>query len=240
VIRTVLWYFFFWLYQVVSIVLFIPYIILTAAKRTDLQQRFMFLLAHAWGKFVIRAAGGRVRVQGLEHLPRENNLCFVANHQGGFDIPIIVGYIPKTIGFIAKKELKYIPILSTWMKAVHCIFINRSNRRESLKTIAQGVEQIRNGHPMVIFPEGTRSQSAVMAPFKSGSLKLPIRSRALIVPVTIDGSYKMKEANGGLMRPAAVTLTIHPAIDASVYRDEDTHLLAEKLWRIINAPLAQR
>ena len=145
--------------------------------------------------------------------------------------------MPGSVGFIAKKELRYVPLLSTWMKAVHCIFIDRSNRRAAAASIKQAVEQIKLGQPLVIFPEGTRSRGPEMNPFKSGSLKVPIRSKALIVPVTIDGSYLMKEANGGLLRPASVTLTIHQPVEAAGFRDEQTQELAQLLQQTIGSAL---
>lgn len=238
-IRTVLWYFFFWLYQIVSLSFFIPLVLLMVLHRKRALDAFIYFLSYTWGRNIICMAGGRVTVTGLEHVPKQNNVCFVANHQGVFDIPLIVGYIPKTVGFIAKRELLLIPILNIWMKAVHCTFINRADRRQAVKTIQKGVEQIKKGHPMVIFPEGTRSRGDAMGPFKSGSLKLAIRSDALIVPVTIDGSYKLKEARG-VMTPASVKLFIHPPIDAAPLHDEDSKELAERLWGIINEPLKKK
>jgi 1-acyl-sn-glycerol-3-phosphate acyltransferase len=124
------------------------------------------------------------------------------------------------------------------MKAVNCIFIDRSNRRTAAAAIDQAVEQIKQGQPLVIFPEGTRSRGPEMNPFKSGSLKVPIRAKALIVPVTIDGSYLMKEANGGLLRPASVTLTVHQPVEASAFKDEQTQELARLLQRTIGSALS--
>ncbi len=236
-LRTIIWYFLFWVYLTASIVFFIPLVVLGICKQKTLREKYVFSLSSSWGRIVVRIAGGRVTVSGLENIPACDNICFISNHQGGFDIPLIIGYVPKTIGFIAKKELLYIPILSTWMKAIHCIFINRANRRDSVKVIQQGVEQIKNGHPMVIFPEGTRSRKSEMERFKSGSLKLAVRSKALIVPITIDGSYKMKEERGGLITPAHVSMTIHPSIDSAALQDEDTKNLAARLWTIINSAL---
>jgi 1-acyl-sn-glycerol-3-phosphate acyltransferase len=118
---------------------------------------------------------------------------------------------------------------------IHCVFLDRSNRRAASAAIAQAVEQVQNGHPLIIFPEGTRSRSGRMNTFKPGSLKLPIRSKALIIPVTIDGSYLLKEANGGLMRPGNVTITVHPSVDAAPFSESQTQELAERLSEIIQS-----
>ena len=237
-IRTILWYAYFWLYQLVSLSFFVPLALLRLFKLGEQEEAYIHLVTSSWARNMIRAAGGRITVRGLHRIPVDQSYCLIANHQGGFDIPLLVGYMPGSVGFIAKKELRYVPLLSTWMKAVNCIFIDRSNRRTAAAAIDQAVEQIKQGQPLVIFPEGTRSRGPEMNPFKSGSLKVPIRAKALIVPVTIDGSYLMKEANGGLLRPASVTLTVHQPVETSAFKDEQTQELARLLQRTIGSALS--
>ncbi len=236
-IRTILWYIFFWLYMLTSIPLSIPVIIMSVPGLKASRDKFIYFLASTWARNINRAAGAKVKVTGLENIPKGNQLCFIANHQGGFDIPLILGYMPRVIGFIAKKELDMIPILNIWMRAIGCIFINRSNRRASLDVINKGAEQIKNGHPMIIFPEGTRSRGPKMNRFKGGSLKLPIRSKATIIPVTIDGSYKLKELNNGLIQPGEVNITIHKPLKASDFKEDNTQELADRLTQIIGSVL---
>lgn len=221
-----------------SIVLSIPVIIMSIPGLTKIRDQYIYFLSSTWARNINRAAGAKVTVIGLENIPKGNNLCFIANHQGGFDIPLILGYMPRVIGFIAKKELDMIPILNIWMRAIGCIFINRANKRASLDVINKGAEQIKNGHPMIIFPEGTRSRGPQMNRFKGGSLKLPIRSGASIVPVTIDGSYRLKELNGGLIQPGEVTITIHNPLKASDFKEDNTQELADKLSEIIGSALS--
>lgn len=238
--RTIFWYTFFWLYLLLSLSYHIPLLFMRIFRLSKAKRAYITYLAGLWARSIIWAAGGKVTVAGKENIPAHNSICYVSNHQGGFDIPLIMGYISHTVGFIAKKELRYIPILGTWIKEVGCVFINRSSLRESIDVIKQGVENIQQGYPMVIFPEGTRSRSSKMRPFKSGSLKLAIRSQASIVPVTIDGSYKLREEHGGFITPASVKLTVHPAIDAASLEDDDTKKLADHLWEIINSALEKK
>ncbi len=236
-IRTIIWHLFFWLYLAVSICFFIPYFIFYFLRLEGALKNYIHFLSKNWSKIILQLAGTKVTIKGLKNIPQENNICFIANHQGGFDIPLIMGYIPKTINFIAKKELLYIPILGIWIKAIKCIFIDRSNHRKTVKTIQKGVEQIKKGYPLVIFPEGTRSKSSTMAKFKGGSLKLATRSNSIIVPITIDGSYRILEENKGKISPASVRLTIHPAIDTNNLSDEEKKNLVEELWDIINSAI---
>ncbi len=236
-IRTILWYVYFWLYQLVSLTFFIPLMALRLLKLKEQETAYVYYVTSSWARNLIRAAGGRITVRGLDRMPVDRSYCIIANHQGGFDIPLLVGYMPRSVGFIAKKELRYVPVLSTWMKATNCIFIDRANRRTAAASVEKAIEQIRAGQPLVIFPEGTRSRGPLMNSFRSGSLKVPIRSKALIVPVTIDGSYLMKEANGGLLRPASVTITIHEPVEAAAYEDGQTGELAELLSATIRSAL---
>lgn len=237
-VRTILWYAYFWLYQLLSLTFFIPLAVLRLLRLKEQEAAYVHFVTSSWARNLIRAAGGSITLKGLDKIPEERSYCVIANHQGGFDIPLLVGYMPRSVGFIAKKELRYVPVLSTWMKATNCIFIDRSNRRAAAASVEQAIEQIKAGQPLVIFPEGTRSRGPEMNPFRSGSLKVPIRSKALIVPVTIDGSYLMKEANGGLLRPASVTITIHDPVDAAAFKDEQTRELASLLSAIIESALS--
>jgi len=187
-------------------------IYLTAGKKYA--DRYLNGIASVYSRNMFFMFGMKIIVEGKENLPKTNNICFVSNHQGLADIPLIVGFVPKTIGFIAKKELGRIPILNVWMKGLGCILIDRSDVRQSLKVIEQGVKQIERGHPMVIFPEGTRSRSNRVGTFKPGAFKLVLGTKAFAVPITIDGSYKMFEENWVIKR-TTIRLVIHPPINVS-------------------------
>ena len=150
-------------------------------------------------------------MSGLENLPAAGGVLFVANHQGAFDIPLLLGYVPGLKGFVSKKENCRLPIVGTWMKLLRCIFIDRKDLRQSARAIARGIRDLQAGRSLVIFPEGTRSKSGVMKRFKEGSFKLATRSGAAIVPLTIDGSYRLLEGNRGRITPGKVRLHIHPA-----------------------------
>ena len=239
-IRTIFWYTYFWVFMIVSLSFLIPLLFMRIFKLQKKKRRYISYLAGVWARSLIWVAGGKVTITGKKNIPGHNSICYVSNHQSGLDIPLIMGYISKTVGFIAKKELRYIPILGTWMKEAGCVFINRSSFRDSIVVIKKGVENIQQGYPMVIFPEGTRSRSNKMRPFKSGSLKLAVRSKASIVPITIEGSYKLREEHGGFITPASVKLTVHPPIDAASLEDDDTKKLADRLWKTINSALVNK
>ncbi|KAA8667364.1 lysophospholipid acyltransferase family protein [Clostridium sp. HV4-5-A1G] len=166
-----------------------------------------------WAKNILDRIGVKVDVIGNEKLT-ERNYLFVSNHQGNFDPFIILAYIHKPMGFIAKNELLKIPIIREGMKKIHCVFMNRKNIRESAKAIDEGIDNLKKGYSMVIFPEGTISKCHEMLEFKRGSFKLAIRSGIPIVPVAIDGSHKIFEDNRGKkFVPARVRMIIDKPID---------------------------
>jgi 1-acyl-sn-glycerol-3-phosphate acyltransferase len=121
------------------------------------------------------------------------------------------------------------------MEAMHCVFIKRSSPRESVAVINRAARQISEGHPMVVFPEGTRSKGPAMAPFRPGSLKLALRSGATIVPVTIDGSYMIYEGNNNRITPAAVNLIIHKPVEVALLTEQERKAISQRLRDIIQS-----
>lgn len=173
-----------------------------------------------WANFTVRKAGIKLHVDGIENLP-DKSCLLVANHQGFLDIPVLLTAVNRSAGFIAKKELLKVKIISGWMKEIHCVFIDRSNIRESVKSINEGVENLKNGYNMCIFPEGTRSKGDKVGEFKKGSMKLALKSNSLVVPVAINGTYKVLEANGWKIKPADVSVKILKPIDTQSISNEE-------------------
>ncbi|WP_138207742.1 lysophospholipid acyltransferase family protein [Haloimpatiens lingqiaonensis] len=199
----------------------------------DKYQEYLNKSVYNWAKFSVNLVGVKLQVKGKENIP-EGTCLFVSNHQGNLDIPCIIAGINRPMGFIAKKELIKVPVISTWMKAIHCVFMDRQNVRESLKSIQEGAGLLKSGHNMVIFPEGTRSKSSLVGEFKKGSMKLATKAEVMVVPVTIDGTYKAWEGNGGKgLIPADVTITIHKGIDIKELDKEKKTTLAEEVREII-------
>ena len=216
----------------------LPYFILRMLGLKKVGIYFMKHASAAMGRLVIGGTGTKVEVFGKENLPeKRQRICLVANHQGLFDIPLIAGYIPVMAGFIAKRELAWIPFLNFWLFAMGCVLINRKSPHSAVQAIRNGVERIKGGQPVCIFPEGTRSRSVNMGSFKPGSLKLALRSNATIIPVTVRNSFNMFEGPGYL-QPSKVFLHIHPPIETEQLNEEMQKSLAQRLQEIIAEPLA--
>ena len=183
-------------------------------------------------KKVIERTGSKVYVKGQENLP-EVTALYVSNHQGLFDILVLLGYLGKPVGFIAKKEIQRIPIINKWMKLIYCVFMDRKDRRQSVQAIREGIRNLKSGYSMVVFPEGTRSRGAKLNNFKSGSLRLATRAKVKIVPITINGTSQMLEENDGKVKPSKVTLTI----EKPILPEEYENMKSEELASILKAKI---
>ncbi|KYH28506.1 MULTISPECIES: lysophospholipid acyltransferase family protein [Clostridium] len=197
-------------------------------------EKFLHDTVFYWANKVLKKAGVKIEVKGLENVPEEA-CCFVSNHQGNFDILAILASIDKPMGFIAKKEMAKVPFISRWMKNIRCVFMDRENPREALKAINQGAENLRSGYSMVIFPEGTRSKSHNIGEFKKGSLKMAIKAKVPIVPITIDGSYKIFEEHNGWLRKGEIKLTVGKPL----YLDKLTSEEQKKLSEIVKMEIVK-
>ncbi len=161
---------------------------------------------------VLFFAGTKRKVIGLENVPKNEAVLYAANHRGFADIA--VGYIslPTLTGFVAKKEISKIPLMSWWMRNLNCLFLDRENLKEGLKTILQGVEYIKEGYSMFIMPEGTRSQGDEMLPFKEGSMKMAEKTACAIIPVAITNSDAVFERQAPWVKKATVIIHYGKAI----------------------------
>ena len=189
-----------------------------------------------WANSVLKLAGAKITVKGEENLAiaKEQTVLFISNHQSNFDIPIFLSKIDVPKGFIAKKELKSWPFINLWMKNIRCVFMDRDNVRKSAEAIVEGINILKSGHSMVIFPEGTRSKGGPTHEFKAGSFKLATKYKVPVIPVTINGSYKLLEANGGgKIKSADVELIIHAPIETAKLSKEELATLHETVENII-------
>lgn len=232
-IRTIYWFLFFFSYLIYSLPTLnkVRKLELPAAERDEI----VFETPRKWSQKLVRLTGSRVTVKGVEHLP-EGPVLFVSNHQGNFDIPVLLGFVPKPMGFISKMEVKKIPLVPKWMEAMNCVFINRKDRRQALQGIKDGIKILEDGHSLVIFPEGTRSKGGPVGPFKTGGLRLGIDSGVPIVPISINGTYQIMEHGGRFFKPAAVEVVISPPVILA--EKPDSHILAEQLRDIISKNIA--
>ncbi|MCI5481829.1 MAG: 1-acyl-sn-glycerol-3-phosphate acyltransferase [Lachnospiraceae bacterium] len=192
-------------------------------QRADYQQLRMVQAAF---KLILKVTGARITVIGEEHVPKDQAVLYVGNHRSYFDILLTYSRTPRLTGYVAKKEMEKIPLLSTWMKRLHCLFLDRKDIKEGLKTILAGIELIKSGVSICIFPEGTRNRSnEPMLPFKEGSVKMAEKTGCLIIPMAITNSAEIFENHIPRITPCDVIVEYGEPIDPKALSREEKKFL---------------
>lgn len=155
---------------------------------------------------VLFLSGVKKTVLGKENIPKNEPILYVSNHRSYFDIPVSYVILPTLTGFIAKKEIGKIPILIAWMRNIQCLFLDRDDIRQGMKTILQAIEQVKAGYSVFISPEGTRNQGKEMLPFKEGSFKVAEKTGCAIVPVALTNTDEIIENHMPWIRSTKVVI----------------------------------
>lgn len=188
-----------------------------------------------WAAKILKTAGVNVEVTGNQNYPK-GGVLFISNHEGNFDIPVMIYAINKPFGFVSKIEVKKIPFLHQWMDLLNCLYLDRSDRRSSIQMIRDGVASLKKGHSIMIFPEGTRSKGKGMTEFKAGSFKLAKSASVPIVPIAIKGtSDLMEKYDSKKIVSGNVKVTVLDPIPPSIF---ETHSLQD-VADIVHQKIAQ-
>lgn len=174
-----------------------------------------------WAAGIMKRTKSNVAITGVEKLP-EGPVLFVSNHEGNFDIPVLLSTIPKPFGFISKKEVKKLPIIPLYMEQMNCVFLDRTDRRSALKSITDTVGKLKEGHSILIFPEGTRSKGEGMGEFKSGFMRIAKDAGVPILPIAIHGTSDIMEKNNNRVLPAEVAVQLLDPIPAEMIGQLDS------------------
>ena len=144
-----------------------------------------------WIRWVLASCGIRVRAEGLEELDPRGPYVLMSNHQSAFDIAAIVTSWPGSFRFVAKRELTWVPFFGWALALGGHVIIDRRRRNRAVKSLEQAARQVRDGTNVIIFPEGTRSPSGELGPFKSGGFHLAIQAQVPVLPVSVSGSRRI-------------------------------------------------
>lgn len=167
-----------------------------------------------WGfRCINRVAGVNLIVRGKEKIPEDTAVLYVGNHRSYFDIVLTLSIFPRVTGYVAKLEMRKWPLLNLWMKNIHCLFLDRDNIKEGLKTILKGAEEVKNGISLCIFPEGTRNKvNDTFLPFHDGSFKIAERGGVPVVPMVIVNSAGVFEDHIPKVKKAKVVIEFQEPI----------------------------
>ncbi len=181
-------------------------------------------------QFAIRVAallsGMKLTVYGRENIPKDEAVLYAANHNGIFDVLATYPLMPGRTGFVAKDVVEKVPLLSSWMKRLNCLFLDRKDPRAGMQMILDSIDMIKNGISVFIFPEGTRSKDGKLGDFKAGSVKMATKTGCAIIPVAITGTRECLEERKFFRFRHPVTVTFGKPIYPKELEAEEQKFLA--------------
>lgn len=213
------------LFLVLSIpLLFIEWII--GKFNMDLKNKSSLAIVNWAFRVCLFLTGTSVTVIGEENVPKDVPVLYIGNHRSYFDILITYIRVPRPTGYIAKKEMLRYPLLSNWMKNLHCLFLDRKDIKQGLKTILTAIEKVKSGISICIFPEGTRNRvNDTFMEFHEGSFKIAEKTGCPIIPMSINNSAQIFEDHIPKIKKAHVVLEYgKPIYPAELSKEERKHL----------------
>lgn len=191
-------------------------------------------------RVILFLCGTKLTVLGEENVPKDQPVLYIGNHRSYFDVIITYSRCPGLTGYIAKDNMAKVPLLSTWMRRLYCLFLNREDMRKGLKTILQAIDQVKEGISICIFPEGTRNRTEEeMLPFHAGSFKIAEKTGCPIIPMAITNSAEIWEAHFPSIHSAHVTIQYGEPIVVSELSKEDQKRLSDYVQNQIHLMLTE-
>ena len=190
-------------------------------------------------RIILLISGVKRTVIGRENVPKNEPILYIANHRSYFDVPVAYSSIPTLTGFMAKKEIAKVPFISYWMRFLQCLFLDRDDIKQGLKTILKGIEQVKAGYSIFIAPEGTRSQGTDMLPFKEGSFKIAEKTGCAIIPVSISNTDEAFEKHFPWIHSTHVIIEYGKPIYPKELTKEQQKFLGSYVQGIIRETLAK-
>lgn len=202
-------------------------------KRAVISQKIVVNLGF---KPILFISGVKLTVKGKEHILKDQAALYVYNHRGFFDI--LVGYstAPYPTGFVSKVELKKVPVISQWMQYMYCLFLEREDIKQGLKTILEGIELLKDGVSIYIAPEGTRNKGEELLEFHEASFKLAEKSKCPIVPVAINHTDAIFERQFPWIKRGHVIIEYCEPI----YMDEMERAEKKKIGQMVRGILQEK
>ncbi len=200
----------------------------------DVKSRSSLAIVNWAFRNVIRLAGVKVIAIGEERIPKDTAVLYVGNHRSYFDVILTYVRVPRPTGYIAKKEMEKAPLLSNWMRNLHCLFLDRNDVKQGMKIILQAIEKVKNGISIAIFPEGTRNrQPDCLLPFHNGSFKIAEKGDVPIIPMSIVNTGAIWEDHLPKMKKATVIIEYCDPVYVKDLDKEDRKDLGKYVGNII-------
>jgi 1-acyl-sn-glycerol-3-phosphate acyltransferase len=199
----------------------------------------LYILGHAGCRLGLLLSGMKVRVDGRDHLPLDRAAVYCSNHQSNVDPPILFHVLHPRMHIVYKAEINAIPLLARAFRHGGFIPIDRRNKESAMRSIEAGAESIRAGNSFLIFPEGTRSKTAQLLPFKKGGFLMALRAGAPIVPIAVQGGTDAMRRGSKIIRPATISIRVGAPIETAGLDQTDRDELIAQVRARIEGLLAQ-
>lgn len=199
----------------------------------------LYIFGHGGVALGLGLSGIRVKIEGLENVPLDRAAVFCANHQSNVDPPVLFHALHPRLHILYKHEIDQIPVLARAFRMGGFIPIDRRNKESALRSIDTGAESLRAGHSFLIFPEGTRSKTDEMLPFKKGGFRMAIKAGAPMVPVAISGGRAAMVRGSSIIRPVTLTIRIGTPVETRGLEVENRDQLIERVRQEIATLIAQ-
>ncbi|MDR2045233.1 MAG: 1-acyl-sn-glycerol-3-phosphate acyltransferase [Clostridium sp.] len=218
--------------------LFVEWLI--GKKRPDVKDRSSLAIVKLGFRLLAFLSGATVVALGEGRIPQDTAVLYVGNHQSFFDIILTYIRVPRPTGYVAKKEMLKAPLLRSWMKNVHCLFLDRQDVRQGLRTILAAVNEVQAGISICIFPEGTRNETPdTFLPFHQGSFKIAEKGKVPIIPMTIVNSAAVFEEHFPKIRRATVIIEYGEPVYPERLSKEDRKDLGNHIRKIMEETYAR-
>ena len=198
----------------------------------------LYIFGHGGVRMGMALSGITMKIDGKENVP-DRAAVFCANHQSNVDPPVLFTVLHPRLHILYKHEIDQIPILARAFRMGGFIPIDRRNKESALQSIEKGADSLRAGHSFLIFPEGTRSKTDEMLPFKKGGFRMAIKAGAPIIPVAISGGRAAMVRGSKIVRPVNLTIRIGTPIETAGTDVEDRDELIERVRQEIATLIAK-
>lgn len=184
-------------------------------------------------RLLLWLAGCKLEVQGKENILPGRPCVYVCNHISNIDPPAVAAILPRVV-VLAKREVFRIPVFGRAMRECSFIPVDRGTERAA-SVVNEGVERLKRGFSILAFPEGTRSPSGEMLPFRHGVFLMAIRAQALVVPISLYGTREMMKKGEPGLRPGTAHFVVHPAVSTDGLAEGARGELADRVRDIVAA-----